>query len=196
MWTRLLSAAGRAASSQRLQGAIIGAVVSALLVGGTALATTHSPSASSLIKACVNSKTRVLTVPRHGHACPAHNVAINWNKAGPVGPQGETGNAGPAGPVIQVAGSVSADCTQIYPNPNYSVIKLPGSQTTCELDFPFTTPHGDPLLIITPIGQGVSVTSETSPVCTGSIPGSCGEQYTLSAPGQVVFVADVLGGHF
>jgi hypothetical protein len=141
----------------------------------------------------VNSATRVLSVPRSGHACPAHSFALSWNKAGPAGPRGPAGKPGPAGPVFQVTGSVTADCKQFFANPNYSTQETGG---ICELNFPEKTPSGYPVLIITPIGKGVSVIREDPPVCSATVPGVCTVGYALSSPAQIYFVADVLGGHF
>lgn len=193
MWRKIIAVAGRTANNQRVQGAIVGALASTLLVGGTALATASSPSVSTPIHACVSNVTRVLTMPRHGQACPAHSFALSWNKVGPAGPHGPAGKPGPAGPVFQVAGSVTADCKQFFPNPNYSTTE---SGKVCELGFPEKTPSGFPLVIITPIGKNVSVIRQDPPVCTASVPGACSVGYELSTPAQVYFVADVLGGHF
>jgi hypothetical protein len=190
----MIAVAGRTASIQRLQGAIVGALASILLVGGTALATTSSPSVSAPIQACVNGTTRVLTVPRRGHTCPVHSFPLSWNKAGPVGPRGPAGIPGPAGPVFQVTGSVTADCKQFFPNPNYSTTAVGGPHPVCELSFPDSTHI--PLVIISPIGAGVSVTREDPAVCAASIPGACTVGYALSSPAQIYFVADVSGGQF
>lgn len=60
----------------KLSHLVIGLVVGALLVGaGYALATTRS----SVIHACVNSKTRALTVPANGR-CARGSKALSWNQ--------------------------------------------------------------------------------------------------------------------
>jgi hypothetical protein len=106
--------------------------------------------------------------------------------------------ATPSGPsatsstTLVVAGSVSANCTQFYANPNYSAQKTPG-KNTCELFFyeSATSPQVIPSVQITPLGSGVSVISESDPTCSGS---GCGLLYKLSSPARIIFTATPLGG--
>jgi len=166
-----------------------------MFVGGTALAVNHASSASDVIKACVNPKTRVLTVPRAGHGCSAAATPIRWNKIGPRGPRGQTG---PAGPVLLVAGGVSAACKKTLPGDGFTVESPPpGSTSTCLMNFPENLATdgkmGDPLAIIMPLTAGVSVTDEWT-VCNASNPGSCTVGYTLSSPSQILFTAALIGG--
>jgi hypothetical protein len=74
----------------KLSHLVVGLVVGALLVGaGYALATTRN----RVIHACVNSKTRALTVPRNGR-CARGSKALSWNE---LGPRGKTGSRGATG---------------------------------------------------------------------------------------------------
>lgn len=93
---------------------------------------------------------------------------------------------------LEVAGSVSANCTQFYANPNYSAQKAP-EKNTCELFFyeSATSPQVIPSVQITPLGSGVSVISESDPTCSGS---GCGLLYKLSSPARITFTATPLGG--
>ena len=52
-----------------------------------------APAAPAVINGCVNTTTRVLTVPASG-TCPAGTTALQWNSQGPAGPQGPAGVSG------------------------------------------------------------------------------------------------------
>lgn len=96
----------------KLSHLVVGLVVGALLVGaGYALATTRS----SVIHACVNAKTRALTVPANGR-CTRGSTALSWSRRGPVGkrgPEGAKGSAGAPGlngsPATVSVGAVSTE---------------------------------------------------------------------------------------
>lgn len=77
----------------KLSHLVVGLVAGALLVGaGYALATTRN----RVIHACVNSRTRALTVPAKGR-CTHGLKALTWNQIGPRGPRGRRGAAGATG---------------------------------------------------------------------------------------------------
>jgi hypothetical protein len=77
----------------KLSHLVAGVVVGALLVGaGYALATTRT----TVIHACVNSKSRALTVPARGK-CARGSRALSWNQRGPRGTTGAKGAAGAKG---------------------------------------------------------------------------------------------------
>ena len=71
----------------RLTGVAVAAA--ALVTGGAVLASEAAPTADTgAIHACVNKKTRVLTVRS---SCPSGTTPLVWNKTGPQGPAGESG---------------------------------------------------------------------------------------------------------
>jgi hypothetical protein len=77
----------------KLSHLVVGLVVAALLVGaGYALATTRN----RVIHACVNPKTRAVSVPASGK-CSRRLRALSWNQQGPRGARGATGVRGTAG---------------------------------------------------------------------------------------------------
>ena len=77
----------------KLSHLVVGLAVGALLIGaGYALATTRS----TIIRACVNSKTRALTVPASGR-CARGSRALSWNQRGPRGSRGARGARGATG---------------------------------------------------------------------------------------------------
>jgi hypothetical protein len=77
----------------KLSQLVVGLVVGALLVGaGYAVATTRTV----VIHACINSKTRALTVPASGK-CARGTRALSWNQRGPRGTTGAKGAAGAKG---------------------------------------------------------------------------------------------------
>jgi hypothetical protein len=77
----------------KLSHLVVGLAVGAVLIGaGYALATTRS----TIIRACVNSKTRVLTVPARGR-CARGTRSLSWNRRGPRGSRGARGATGSAG---------------------------------------------------------------------------------------------------
>lgn len=77
----------------KLSHLVIGLAFGALLIGaGYALATTRN----SVIHACVNSRTRALTVPTHGR-CSHGTKALSWNRRGPRGARGPRGSRGATG---------------------------------------------------------------------------------------------------
>jgi hypothetical protein len=87
----------------KLSHLVAGVVVGALLVGaGYALATTRT----TVIHACINSKSRALTVPARGK-CARGSRALNWNQQGPRGTTGAKGAAGAKG----ASGSAGSSAT-------------------------------------------------------------------------------------
>ena len=90
----------------KLSHLVVGLALAALLVGaGYALATTRT----HVIHACVNSKTRALTVPAHGR-CARGSKALSWNQQGPRGAAGAKGAAGTSGSSATVSvGSVTTE---------------------------------------------------------------------------------------
>lgn len=77
----------------KLTHVLVGIVAGALLAGGGyALASTQS----RVIHACVNTKTRALTLPASGR-CSKGSAALAWNQRGPKGAAGTKGAAGAAG---------------------------------------------------------------------------------------------------
>ena len=70
------------------------------LAGATLAGVTVAHAAGtvpSAIHACVNAKTRALTVPKTGAACPKGTFSLQWSERGPRGAQGPRGARGPAG---------------------------------------------------------------------------------------------------
>jgi hypothetical protein len=90
----------------KLSHLLLGLLVGALLAGGGyALATTRS----TVIHACVNSKTRGLTLPARGR-CPRGSRQVSWNQRGPRGATGARGPAGASGsPATISVGSVTTE---------------------------------------------------------------------------------------
>ncbi|MGC9220130.1 MAG: hypothetical protein ACP5H2_02100 [Solirubrobacteraceae bacterium] len=79
--------------SAKLSHLILGLVVGVGLGGGTlALAA----SSSQTVHACINNKTRVLTIPGHG-SCARGSTPIGWSRVGPRGPRGANGARGASG---------------------------------------------------------------------------------------------------
>jgi hypothetical protein len=68
----------------------IAAAAAAVLGGGAfALAASASPAAkSTVIKACENNKTHVLSVQTRAHTCGRGYTSVKWNQTGPQGPSG------------------------------------------------------------------------------------------------------------
>ncbi len=86
----------------KLSQLLVGLVVGVALIGaGYALATTRS----SVIHACVNSKTRALTVPAHVR-CGRGAKALTWNQQGPRGATGPQGAAGASATGVTAYGQV------------------------------------------------------------------------------------------
>lgn len=67
-----------------------------LIAGGGAIAATSANS--NEIKACVSTKTRVITLAPSTGKCPAGTSALSWNIQGPQGETGATGATGATGP--------------------------------------------------------------------------------------------------
>jgi hypothetical protein len=83
--------AGSLSRLRPVHGLVVAAFV--LAVGGVALA----GSGGGVINACVNSKTRVLTVPKAGKGCGRGESSLSWNVKGQRGGQGSQGIQGKPG---------------------------------------------------------------------------------------------------
>jgi hypothetical protein len=79
----------------------IAAAAAAVLGGGAfALASNASTPAakSTVIKACENNKTHVLSVQTRPHTCGKGYTSVTWNQTGPQGATGAAGKTGATGP--------------------------------------------------------------------------------------------------
>lgn len=118
----------------KLSHLVVGLVVGALLVGaGYALATTRS----SVIHACVNAKTRALTVPAKGRRCARGSKALNWNQRGPRGARGARGARGSVG-ATGAAGSpatVSIGSVSTQPAGTQATVSNSGTASNAVLNF-------------------------------------------------------------
>lgn len=90
----------------KLSHLVVGLALGAVLVGaGYALATTRS----TIIRACVNSRTRALIVPARGR-CARGTRALSWNQKGPRGLRGARGATGSPGTSATVSiGTVTTE---------------------------------------------------------------------------------------
>ena len=84
-------------------------VAGSLLAGGGALAATSANE----VTACVNTKTRVLTLAPASGKCASGNSKLTW---GITGPQGATGPAGPAGSAVGTNLDVEAIARRLLPS--------------------------------------------------------------------------------
>lgn len=118
----------------KLSHLVVGLVVGALLVGaGYALATTRT----RVVHACVNAKTRALTVPASGR-CGRGTRALNWNQQGPRGATGAKGGTGAAGTSATVSiGSVTTEAAG-----SQATVSNSGSGSNAVLNFGI--PQGAP----------------------------------------------------
>jgi hypothetical protein len=93
------------------KGLVVGLMVAALLVVTAGFVTAQSTTGSTEIRACYDTKTKLLRFLDSGASCTAKETGpISWNIAGPPGPpgpqgeqglqgpKGDTGEPGPAGP--------------------------------------------------------------------------------------------------
>jgi hypothetical protein len=74
----------------------LGVMTLALAVAGVAVAASSGGS-DSVIRGCVNKRTRALWVLRPGKRCGRRAYALRWNVTGRRGPAGPAGPAGPTG---------------------------------------------------------------------------------------------------
>lgn len=106
----------------KLSHLVVGLVACSLLIGaGYALATTRSV----VIHACVNSRTRALTVPASGR-CARGSRALNWNERGPRGARGTRGARGVKG----LTGANGAAGSTATISVGSVTTEAPGSQAT------------------------------------------------------------------
>lgn len=139
----------------KLTHVLVGIVAGALLAGGGyAFATTQGHA----IHACVNGKTRALTVPANGK-CRKGSVALAWNQQGPkgvAGARGATGAAGAAGtPATVAVGSVTTE-----PAGSQASVTNSGSASNATLNF--AIPKGAD-------GQNGTNGTDTGPTAYGQI---------------------------
>jgi hypothetical protein len=117
----------------KLSHLVVGLVVGALLIGaGYAFATTRN----KVIHACVNSKTRALTVPGNGR-CARGSKALSWNELGPrgkTGTRGATGSKGASGTNGSSA-AVSIGSVTTEPAGSQATVSNTGSGANVVLNF-------------------------------------------------------------
>ena len=99
---------------------ILAIIAAAGLIATGAAITFAATSSSSLIQACVNNKTHVLSL-QTGRGCPTGTTGISWNRRGPAGPS----TAGPTGLDVRWisarktstggTGSANAQCPASHP---------------------------------------------------------------------------------
>ena len=65
----------------------------AVMVSIMSVQAVRAAQKTNQIKGCYNKKTKVLSV-RKGNRCHRGQIAISWNKVGPVGPIGPQGDTG------------------------------------------------------------------------------------------------------
>ena len=121
----------------KLRHLTVGIVVVALLAGGGyAFATTRA----RVINACVNGRTRALTVPAANGRCGKGSTALAWNRQGPKGDTGAKGARGSSGdpgtPATVSIGAVSTGTAGSQAN-----VTNVGSASNAKLDF--TIPQGE-----------------------------------------------------
>lgn len=78
--------------------AAAGLLIGGALVGGVAMAATST----TVINACVTTKTGALRIVADGVQCKTSETATSWNQIGPQGLQGLQGEQGPQGPQGEV----------------------------------------------------------------------------------------------
>lgn len=120
----------------KLSHLLVGLAVGALLVGaGYAIARTRN----MVIHACVNAKTRALTVPAKGR-CARGSKALNWNQRGPRGnrgargARGARGSAGVAG-ATGIPATVSIGSVSTEPAGGRATVSNSGSASNAILNF-------------------------------------------------------------
>jgi hypothetical protein len=81
------------------KGLVVGLMVAALLVVTAGFVTAQSTTGSTEIRACYDTKTKLLRFLDSGASCTAKETGpISWNIAGPPGPPGPQGEQGLQGP--------------------------------------------------------------------------------------------------
>jgi hypothetical protein len=122
----------------KLSHLVAGVVVGALLVGaGYALATTRN----SVIHACVNARTRALTVPAKGR-CARGSKALNWNQRGPKGKRGARGARGSAGAAGATGSPATVSIGSVSTEPAGSRATVSNSGTASNAILNFGIPQG------------------------------------------------------
>lgn len=117
----------------KLSHLLVGLAVGALLVGaGYAIARTRN----MVIHACVNAKTRALTVPAKGR-CARGSKALNWNQRGPRGNRGARGARGSAGVAgaTGIPATVSIGSVSTEPAGGRATVSNSGSASNAILNF-------------------------------------------------------------
>jgi hypothetical protein len=122
----------------KLSHLVVGLIVSALLIGaGYALATTRSV----VIHACINSKTRALTVPANGK-CARGSRALDWNQKGPRGATGAKGTTGTKGATGSTGGSATVSVGSVTTEPAGSQATVTNSGSGSNAILNFGIPQG------------------------------------------------------
>jgi hypothetical protein len=77
---------------------VIGAVVSAALIGGATTLVHAQSTTSSTVRACVNRNTGAIRIVTSGACGSPLESLVTWNQQGPTGPTGPRGGTGVQGP--------------------------------------------------------------------------------------------------
>jgi hypothetical protein len=164
----------------KLSHLVAGLVVGVLLVGaGYALATTRT----AVIHACINNKSRALTVPASGK-CARGSRALSWNQRGPrgttgakgaIGAKGASGSAGSAATVS--VGSVTTESAG-----SQAIVTNSGSGSNAILNFGI--PQGA-------VGANATGTGATA---YGQVWMGSGANSAQLAPGRNTANVDGVGG--
>ncbi len=132
---------------------MVGIVLGALLAGGGyALATTSN----TVVRACVNTRTRAVTVPAGGH-CGKGSTALAWNRQGVRGATGATGERG-------VAGAAGSSGTPATVSVGTVTTGTPGRQATVS-----NSGTGSNAILNFSIPQGQAGSASSEPVAYGQI---------------------------
>jgi hypothetical protein len=117
----------------KLSQLVVGLVVAALLLGaGYAVANTRTV----VIHACINNKTRALTVPASGK-CTRGTRALSWNQQGPRGTTGAKGAAGAKGASGSAGSSAAVSVGSVTTEPagSQATVTNSGSGSNAVLNF-------------------------------------------------------------
>jgi hypothetical protein len=142
----------------KLTHVLVGIVAGALLAGGGyALASTQS----RVIHACVNAKTRALTVPTNDR-CSKGYVALAWSRQGPKGSAGAKGAAGSQGAAGASGAPATVSVGSVTTEPAGSQASVTNSGTGGNAILNFGIPQGA-------AGQNGSDGTDTGPTAYGQV---------------------------